>query len=75
MALASLEDKIQEAERQKARLSSETDRLAERDENVGLPHMLQLTKQMDRKLQEINDERESVKAALDQAQAERSRIR
>ncbi len=74
-ALASIEDKIQQAERQNTKLSSEIDRLAERDETVSTAGTIALTPQMDTKVQELNEERERIKSQLDQAAAERSRIK
>ena len=73
-ALASIEDKIQQADRQKAKLSSEIDRLAERDETVSFQETSELMQQMNSKAKEMNEERERVKAQLDQAAAERTRI-
>ncbi len=74
-ALASIEDKIQQAERQNTKLSSEIDRLAERDETVSTAGTIALTPQMDTKVQELNEDRERIKSQLDQAAAERSRIK
>ncbi|WVF72212.1 hypothetical protein IAT40_007024 [Kwoniella sp. CBS 6097] len=61
-ALASVEDRLQQAERQKTKLSGEVDTLAEREGT------------MSGKLGEIDQERESIKARLDHAQSERNRI-
>ncbi|WVR05191.1 hypothetical protein IAU60_002203 [Kwoniella sp. DSM 27419] len=61
-ALASAEDKIQQAERQQAKLTGEIDTLAEREET------------MSERVGQINEERDRIKAQLEHAQSERSRI-
>lgn len=59
-ALASIDDKIQQAELQKARLEAEMERLS--------------TDDLDQQYKDLSNERERIKAQLDQAQAERERI-
>ncbi|KAL7424073.1 Structural maintenance of chromosomes protein 1 [Cryptotrichosporon argae] len=61
-ALASIQDKIQQAERKKSRLSSEVDALAERQGS------------MSQRVEELDKEKERFKAQLDAAQNERQRI-
>ncbi|WVQ89045.1 hypothetical protein IAS59_002792 [Cryptococcus gattii] len=57
-ALASVEDQMQQAHRQREKLAGEVDSLGEREETMN----------------EMNDERERIKGQLDHAQAERRRI-
>ncbi|KAL0250387.1 hypothetical protein I308_102560 [Cryptococcus tetragattii IND107] len=57
-ALASVEDQMQQAQRQREKLAGEVDSLGEREETMN----------------EMNDERERIKGQLDHAQAERRRI-
>ncbi|ORY27190.1 hypothetical protein BCR39DRAFT_538898 [Naematelia encephala] len=61
-AVAAVEDRLQQAERQKAKLASETTNLEEREEARSA------------RVEEMNDEKESIKAQLDRAAAERTRI-
>ncbi|EIW69438.1 hypothetical protein TREMEDRAFT_62305 [Tremella mesenterica DSM 1558] len=61
-ALASAEDKIQQAERRKTKLTEEVNSLSSREVS------------MSDKLAELNDERERLKAQLEHAQAERERV-
>lgn len=62
-ALASIEDKMQQAEIQKTKLEGEVDRLAEREGT------------MSAKVAEMTSERERIKMQLDLAQQERQRIK
>ncbi|KAK4689768.1 structural maintenance of chromosome 1, partial [Tremellales sp. Uapishka_1] len=60
--LASVEDKLQQAERQESKLSGEVEILRGREEAMAT------------KVKDMNEERERIKGKLDQAQAERVRI-
>ena len=69
-ALASVEDKIQQAERQESKLLGEMERLAERDATVSA----KAERKTNSRSQFLIDERERIKSQLDLAAAERSRI-
>jgi structural maintenance of chromosome 1 len=87
-ALASAEDKVQQAERAKANKSTEVADLEEREKAVSLLELPLLATvvigamygmiadgQMSEKVKSIDDERDGIKASIDAAQAERSRIK
>jgi structural maintenance of chromosome 1 len=79
-ALASAEDRVQQAERARDNKSTEVADLEEREKTVrfrvkDLDSGRKLTVQMSDKVKSINRERDEIKAQLEAAQSERSRIR
>lgn len=61
-ALVSIDDRLQQAERKRAKLSQDVEGLADREETVSA------------KVKELDDERQRIKAQIDHAQEERTRI-
>lgn len=80
-ALASVQDKIQQAETKRAKLQGEIDQLADRDEEVSclaLPCIFRMSRadslQNNERVERLSSDRETVKNELERNQEERVRI-